>query len=431
MVAILTHCLNGMGFSKLVFVIFTGLGSVAMMRLLAFLSRLVVYGLITTVGFAVIPTEDMLVDRNLRLSISAVQVCILTCAWLIHFIVKQILIVIKQTSPVRFARLDKHTTCEDVECVENSQHAMSELEQQVDEAQSVGTVAARSVKSRVEATSTMSDKNVDYSDDDVISVSDSVISTESMRRKVLFDSQASLDWYIFYIHVTGLALWQTFLCFDCTSRDIDIAFIAGLVMGWVFVSAKDSSALRMSCVTGYAALVCTVVLSEEHIYKSVMPEEEYLSTQGMLQLYFNICILPFCTGMFWVLAAHDTGHVIVLDARRSVITFLLISLTFPLYWSRVDISLVQNFFANLPHISIMCILILSPIFKCISIYVMLISLQKRQTLDLVLALATVLCMSSIVLYEVDTILIVRLSVAGIMLAFHFVVINCNSSFDIN
>ena len=398
-----------------------------MMRMMAFFSRLVVYGLITTVGFAVIPTEDMLVDRNLRLSISAVQVCVLTCAWLVNFIVRQILLIIKQTSPIRFSRLEESTInmIDDVECVENSPsdskadcadfHATAGRTETHAEARSCASASEHGTRTRC-------------ADDEVMSVSDSVVST--MRCQVVFETQVSLNWYIFYIHVVGLALWQTFLCFDCTSRDIDISFILGLIMGWVFVNAKLSSAVRMAYVTCYAALLCTMVLSEEHIFKSVMPEEDYLTTQGMLQLYFNICILPFATGMFWVLAAHDPGHEIVLDARRSMVTFLLISLTFPLYWSRVDISLVQNFFAILPHTSIICILILSPIFKCISIYVMLVSLQKRQTLDLVLSLSTVLCVSSIVLYEVDTVMIVRMSVAAVLLTFHFIMINCQEKIDV-
>lgn len=394
------------------------------MRMVAFFSRLAVYGLITTVGFLVIPTEDMLVDRNLRLSISAVQVCVLTCAWLVHFIVQQILLIIKLTTPIHFSRLEESTVnmVSDVECVDEPRPG-GDRDEKCDAPEGGVTRAdARSC-------ATTSERGT-CKDDEVMSLSDSVISTNSMRRPVIFDTQKSLNWYIFYIHVVGLALWQTFLCFDCTSRDIDISFISGLIMGWVFVSAKMSSPLRMACVACYAALLCTMVLSEEHIFKSVMPTEDYLTTQGMLQLYFNICILPFATGMFWVLAAHDPGHEIVLDARRSIITFLLISLTFPLYWSRVDISLVQNFFSRLPHFSIMCIVILSPVFKCISIYVMLVSLQKRQTLDLVLSLSTVLCLSSIVLYEVDTVMIVRMSVAAVLLTFHFIMINCQEKIDV-
>lgn len=407
--------------------------SFSMMRMVAFFSRLLVYGIITAVGFAVIPTEDMLVDRNLRLSISALQVGVLTAAWLVHFVFTHILRIIKQTTPISFVRLDAHAVnpYNDVESHGNNLHTdthkfrdnVRKDESRDDSAPDDG-VPQNDAAPHERITEDYNDQH------EVMSVSDSVSSTTSARRQVVFDNQASLNNYVIYIHIVGLALWQTFLCFDCTSRDIDIAFICGLIMGWVFVSAKNSTFLRMACVACYAVLVCTMVLSEEHIFKSVMPAEDYLSTQGMFQLYFNICILPFATGMFWVLAAYDPQHQIVMDTQRSVITFLLISLTFPLYWSRVDIRLVQNFFVKLPHLSIMCIMILSPIFKCISIYVMLVSLHKRQTLDLVLSLATVLCVSSIVLYEIDTIMVVRVCVAAVLLTFHFIMINCNGRFDI-
>ena len=51
-------------------------------------------------------------------------------------------------------------------------------------------------------------------------------------RNVVFESQQDLNHYILRIHMIGLALWQTFLCFDCTARDIiDLSFTAGLILG--------------------------------------------------------------------------------------------------------------------------------------------------------------------------------------------------------
>ena len=76
-----------------------------MMRIVAFGARCCVFALITVVGFSVIPTEDLVVDRNLRLSLSALQVLVLALIYLLYVVVASILHIIRHTSPPRFARL--------------------------------------------------------------------------------------------------------------------------------------------------------------------------------------------------------------------------------------------------------------------------------------------------------------------------------------
>ena len=64
--------------------------------------------LITAVGFLVIPTEDLLVDRKLRLTISALQVFVLASIHVLYLFVSLILHVIRKSSPVRFVRRGDH-----------------------------------------------------------------------------------------------------------------------------------------------------------------------------------------------------------------------------------------------------------------------------------------------------------------------------------
>ena len=77
------------------------------MRVVAFFSRGCVFTLITAVGFSVLPTEDLLVDRSLRLSISAMQVFVLAMIQMLYAFVSAILHVIRQTTPIRFVRIDE------------------------------------------------------------------------------------------------------------------------------------------------------------------------------------------------------------------------------------------------------------------------------------------------------------------------------------
>ena len=259
-----------------------------------------------------------------------------------------------------------------------------------------------------------------------MSIGESSYTLSVASSTVTFETQARLDWYVLRVHCIGLALWQTFLTFDCTARDIVICFITGLAMGWFYESAKHWTCSKLLLVGVYAGVIVTLVLSEQHVFASAIPAADYLTTEGRLQLYFNICILPFATGAFWVIAAHSAASDILLDARRSVVTFLLISLTYPLYWTRIDLAMVQAFLTKLPHLSTFFILVLSPVFKCVSIWILLVSLQRRHTLDLVIALVAVLCFSSVVLYGFDTVSIIRTVLTSLLLAVHVATMMCST-----
>jgi hypothetical protein len=82
---------------------------------------------------------------------------------------------------------------------------------------------------------------------------------------VIFPTQKELNIYILRIHLIGFALWQTFLCFDCTARDIDIAFIAGLITGWFVKYARQPniSCVRLATAFVVAGVMNVVVLTEE------------------------------------------------------------------------------------------------------------------------------------------------------------------------
>ena len=382
------------------------------MRIVAFFSRWVVFSLITAVGFMVIPTEDLVVDRNLRLSISALQVLVLACIYILYTVVDSILHIIRHTSPPRFARLE-----------EGAGRAQAKVG---DEERSTSS-RARSTPSQACEKEPEEEKEASEAGGCPEMDIDSISCVLTAKEGVHFDSQERLDVYILRVHAVGLALWQTFLSFDCTSRDIDICFITGLVMGWFFVNVRrrQHGCLQLFCAVYYATLMCALILSEEHVFTTAMPAHEYLTLAGRVQFYFNICVLPFLTGAFWVVMASSVECDVVLDARRSIVTFLLISLTFPLYWTRIDLTMVQAFMANLPHMSILTLLLLSPVFKFISIYITLLSIQKRHTLDLVVALAMVLFCSSVVLYDFDAVLCVRLVLAGVLLLGQVMLIQCN------
>ncbi len=404
--------------------IFTARAGAGMSRVFAFMSRLVVFGIITAVGFTVIPTEDMLVDRSLRLSISALQVLVLAGLYCTNALLTTVMHGIRQASPTRFARIDDKRDSASTTSARSTPLESYTGTAPTDKTTPTDDTAPTDDTTPTDDTAPAAAPEVAV-DMDIMSL-DSSIDISLPDSVVTFETQRGLDMYVMRVHLVGLALWQTFLTFDCTSRDIDICFITGLVVGWFYESTRQWTWTRLLLVSAYTGVIVTLVLSEQHVFVSAMPASDYLTTGGRLQLYFNICILPFGTGVFWVVAAHTVGSEIVLDARRSVVTFLLISLTYPLYWTRIDLAMVQAFLVKLPHTSILTIMLLSPVFKCISIYIMLVSLQRRHTLDLIIALAIVLSIGSAALYGFDTINIVRASLTCLLLAVHLGALNCTS-----
>ena len=246
---------------------------------------------------------------------------------------------------------------------------------------------------------------------------------------VLFKSQQDLNYYILRIHVIGIALWQTFLCFDCTARDIDLSFITGLIAGWYleFSKTHSTSCTRLAMAFICAGTMCVVVLTDENIVISTRNSIGISeSIWSRIHLYLYSTVMPFATGVFWNIATPIPYSNIILDTQRSIVTFLLITITFPLYWTTLDINMMLTFLGNLPHLAMITLLVLMPIFKFISIYIMLISLKKGQGFDMILSLVIVLCVSSwIVTDSVDELLLMSTSLVLILVIAHIINIKCS------
>ena len=504
-----------------------------MMRCVAFFARGSVFVLITIVGALVIPTENLIIDRTLRLSVSALQVFVVLSVYAMYVFINTILAIIQNTSPPRFSRLDRQEIMDknwkvrsdhqllyvdnklqsidytpDTDATNHqsqaiARHSMQNMEeppaghgndhflQHVSRAAStysninssvsrISSVAkspsqtqqnnpshsqaqahsqahavsqAQPAHSQAHAVSQAQPSSplqspmnsprqfrhaasVDTRLDTLSDLESSFVdSKDHSAFNVTFESQQKVDWYVLKIHVIGLALWQTFLSFDCTLRDIDISFITGLVMAWFVCGIRhtDKSYLRTGVVLAYTVTMLIIILTESHVFVTALPPAAYHTSAGRIQLYFNLRILPFFTGAFWIFvsshvpvsAAMQDPTNIVRDTQRSCVTFILISLTFPLYWTQIDLVMVQNFLAQLPHISILCVLILSPFFKFISIYIMLVSLRKQQVLDFVVILVLVLCLNSAVVNEFDRLLLIRVVLSVALLAVHLIFMTCH------
>ena len=411
----------------------------------------------TSIGILVIKTETLITDRAMRLSISAIQVIIAAMLYVLCYIIYNIIQILHSSNTSRFTQLglrqnvqrigrekslesmsvphtsprDQHT--HELEANTSTPPDSSNPREQQDQVKTTSSIPVEVATTLSHNAQCMNEGSVhtshrSISDMNLNDTESSIHSFEHEFNSIVFPSNTDLNRYILRIHLVGFALWQTFICFDCTARDIDLSFIAGLIAGWYwqYARAERQSCVRLCTAFIFAATMSVVVLTEENIY---VHWQDHISRQSsawtLVHAYLSACFLPFATGVFWNIATPIKYSNIILDTKRSIVTFLLITVTFPIYWTALDINVLINFLANLPHISILCVLVLSPVFKFISIYIMLISLKKNQAFDMVLALVVVLCVSSwIVADSIYEILVIRTCLVLIMVIAHVINLQC-------
>lgn len=216
------------------------------------------------------------------------------------------------------------------------------------------------------------------------------------KLEILFPGEDELSYYIIKIHCMGLALWETFLCFDCTTRSIDICFIYGLVVGWLCrCIAKGGSKILACCL--YSALCFTVLATDNGVMRFGVVRMEEPSKYSKIRDIFNLVVLPFTTGFFWTLIVPSTR--ILADVRRSIWTLILISITFPLYWTVIDQAILQSVLSGMPTTTFAFLIVVEPFFKCIGIYVLIYSIQSKHTLNSIVALTFVVGIAGVILSE--------------------------------
>lgn len=208
-----------------------------------------------------------------------------------------------------------------------------------------------------------------------------------------FVSERDLTYYIFKVQLVGLALWQTFLCFDCTARDIDINFIIGLVTGWLCAAVGGDWNAQLLYVAVTASACLTVLFTERHMLFTAVIRVETLGVWQSMRDIFNMVVLPFVTGVFWTYVVSSSS--LVRDVQRSLVTFILISLSLPLYWTVIDQAVLQSLLVDLPHLSMILLLVVEPMLKCLGIFVLLVSVQNGKVQSLVVALVTVVAVGNI------------------------------------
>ena len=223
---------------------------------------------------------------------------------------------------------------------------------------------------------------------------------DGLENAIVFESNTKLDLYCLYIHSVGAVMYQTFMSFDYTLFNTQWMFATGLLVGWTATSLSNvclKSAQRQelaSRVRGsmwvlfYASIALAIQVSALVVWS--WPEET--STGVLVNLYMP----SFLAGCFWTtfcsemaFAGTRTSRGILFDSRRALPTFLLVTAVGALYSSPESRLSVVTYIESLSRLATMHLLLLEPVLKFVSIYVLVIILERKKATDLVLSICFV------------------------------------------
>ena len=230
----------------------------------------------------------MITDRAMRLPICAIQVIIAALLYVLAYIVTQIIQILHNlgSNTFRFTRssvqqrVNRPANQKSLEsmsitktsprdnCLQNQNTALAGTQRQEDTVtdsndgegmQNVNVPNSKKTEGPCNAHSSVPDEvtnalcirsigeesmhssHVSVTDMNLADTDSSLQSSLHQFSSIIFPSHTDLNRYILCIHLIGFALWQTFICFECTARDIDLSFVAGLIADWYWHYASAES----------------------------------------------------------------------------------------------------------------------------------------------------------------------------------------------
>jgi hypothetical protein len=223
---------------------------------------------------------------------------------------------------------------------------------------------------------------------------------DGLENAIVFESNTKLDLYCLYIHSVGAVMYQTFMSFDYTLFNTQWMFATGLLVGWTATSLSNvclKSAQRQelaSRVRGsmWVLFYASIALAIQVIALVVWSWPEETSTGVLVNLYMP----SFLAGCFWTtfcsemaFAGTRTSRGILFDSRRALPTFLLVTAVGALYSSPESRLSVVTYIESLSRLATLHLLLLEPVLKFVSIYVLVIILERKKATDLVLSICFV------------------------------------------
>ena len=248
---------------------------------------------------------------------------------------------------------------------------------------------------------------------------------DGFENAIVFESNTRLDLYCLYLHCVGAVMYQTFLSFDYTLFNTQWMFVSGLLAGWTGTAlAKACQRPRTERVRGamwalfYASVALAIQVSA--LVRWSWPED---TSAGVLATLYapaflaGGCWTTLCSEMTF--AGARTSRGILFDSRRALPTFLLVTAVGALYSSPESRLSVVTYMQGLSRLATVHLLLLEPVLKFVSIYVLVVILERRKATDMVLSICFVQGLFVIVVMPAfDVGAITALSGCAVLLAVH-------------
>jgi len=218
---------------------------------------------------------------------------------------------------------------------------------------------------------------------------------------IVFESSVNLDLYVLYVNFVGLMLWCTFVSFNFATYDINFVVMTGVVFGWICNTLSKEchchesksppvkgEKTRILCCMCLASLV----MGLGAVHWEVPADIEFSDA-------VNLYAPAFFAGFFWTAVGHEVAfagvqnlHVtrgILYDSRRSLPTFLLVVSVSALCSSPETRAAVLGYVSGLSRVAAVHMLLIEPVLIFVSLYVMIIALEKQRGMDLAIVLVLV------------------------------------------
>lgn len=210
-----------------------------------------------------------------------------------------------------------------------------------------------------------------------------------LRSSIVFDNSERLDAYLLYLLAVGGIMWNTFLSFNFATANTSTAFVTGLVVGFMIVNIwhyrnKPRSCSGMCWMSVYTTLYIGII--------SISWEQ--LSTEDDVDSFMrnSMYAAAFTSGMFWTCIAGEVAfqghsqlhrHGIYYDSRRALPILLLIMCISGLCVAPDTRIAVWDYISNLSRLATLHLLCIEPVLKFLSMYIMIITLERKRTIDFV------------------------------------------------
>ena len=239
--------------------------------------------------------------------------------------------------------------------------------------------------------------------------------SELLPLNIVFDTSTNLDFYVLYVNLIGLILWDTFVCFNFATFDSCFILVCGMVAGWVFNNfSKECLCHKGQLPHAKGQKVILIFYSFMFVLIVSLAGSKWEPAYDLqMDQQLNLYIPAFLSGMFWAGISSDIAFTdivqgnlqgsvsrgILYDARRALPTFLLFMSVSALYSSPDTRSSVNDYISGLSRLATVHVLLFEPVLLFASLYVMILAFEKQRCTDFILSM--VLVQGTSVVYSTD------------------------------